>query len=76
MIDLKPCPFCGGYAEITMYSYHEDTISMEAFRNQIYREILHIKIPNKITCTGCGMEISSPSLDIDVSELWNRREKE
>lgn len=80
---MKPCPFCGGYAQlrhgkkymVTSQSYHDDT---------------EFRLPASISCNNCNVSVSL-SVDISnypdinaafmavaekVSEKWNIRTDE
>lgn len=65
-IKLKPCPFCGGQAEL--YSTKRDKRKVLG----IYHMIATIK------CKSCPAEIKQAGQDNDrafknAAELWNRR---
>lgn len=60
--ELKPCPFCGGQAELRMAS-------------EILSCYGSVSIGGwKVGCTECGIETRIENRDTAI-EKWNRREK-
>ena len=57
MIELKPCPFCGGEAEIQHSAYYDICIL-----DYIWVE-----------CKGCDVHTRDCDSEEEAAELWNRR---
>lgn len=64
MVQLKPCPFCGGEAELKKDSYYAGAVKVE----RVY-----------CRCSNCGIatRIYGPSIDYcatdRVIKVWNTR---
>lgn len=60
MIELKPCPFCGGEAELAHLKKHR-------------HKVLGIYCPVYIRCKGCGSTSPVKVTVEEAIEQWNRR---
>lgn len=58
MIELKPCPFCGGKAFLAEYDYKFDTGYVPTYG---------------VECTGCNAAIYDCDTEEEAAEAWNRR---
>lgn len=63
MIELKPCPFCGGDAVMTVIEPHTHVIAtfMPDYEGGAF-----------IECTGCSAAISGATPE-QAAAAWNRR---
>lgn len=72
MKELKPCPFCGGKAEIYNYEASRDIYDSHTLG---YVDTEYFTLYG-VGCTECSCIIGEKKSKEEVIEVWNRRANE